>query len=449
MIKPKKILVIGGNAAGPAAAAKAKRVNPEAEVIMFEAGEYISTGTCELPYVLAGDIESYEKLVFYDEESFKKEKGVNVFTKHLIQNINTKEKYITVKNLKFNAERKYDYDSLVIATGSVCKIPAQFKGEYENVFTLKNIKDFISIQNYIDKNKVENIIIVGAGYIGLEAADALKKRNYEITILDKETLPLSSSEFEIQKMIVESLEKNNIRFIGSINNYKTIIDNNLITKINIDGRIIESDLIILATGFSPNNFLAKNSGIKIGMTGGIQVDRLLMTSANNVFAAGDCIEISNSVTNKPFYFPIATVARDYGHIAGANAAGEFNRVEPVVKNIAFKIFDKFNVEVGISSKEAEIFKLNFKEVSSTVPNLVKVMPESSEVFGKILYETNSKKILGASFLGGKEVSGYGDLISTLIKTGQTIEVLGKINYNYTPPLSPFINLLSVLGRKIK
>ncbi len=277
----------------------------------------------------------------------------------------------------------------------------------------------------------------------------MKKNNYGITILEKETLPLPSSEFEIQKKIIELLEKNNIRFLGGINEYKTIIEDDLIRKINVEGRLIESDLIILATGFYPNNSLAKNSRIKIGEFGGIQIDRLLMTSANNVFAAGDCIEILNAVTNKPFYFPIATAARDFGHIAGANAAGEFIRVEPVVKNIAFKIFDKFNIEVGISSKEAEQLKFNFKEVSSTVPNLVQVMPESSEVFGEIIYEANTKKILGASFLGGQEVSGYGDLISAFIKTDQPIQMLGKINYNYTPPLSPFTNLLSVLGRKIK
>ncbi len=137
MIKPKKILVIGGNAAGPAAAAKAKRVNPDAEVTMFEAGEFISTGTCELPYVLSGDIDSYKKLVIYDQESFKKEKGVTVLTKHLVESINKKEKFITVKNLKFNAERKYDYDSLVIATGSICKIPQQFKGNYQKCFYIK------------------------------------------------------------------------------------------------------------------------------------------------------------------------------------------------------------------------------------------------------------------------------------------------------------------------
>ena len=449
MIKPNKILVIGGNAAGPAAAAKAKRVHPEADVTMFEAGEFISTGTCELPYVLSGDIKSYEELVFFNEESFKKEKGVKVLTKHFVENINIKEKFITVKNLKFNAVRKYDYDSLVLTTGSIAKIPSQFKCKYGNVFTLKSINDFINIQNYLDKNEVENILIVGAGYIGLEAAEALKKKDYDITIIEKENLPLHSSENEIQKKILEILDKNDLRFLGGLGDYKIVAENDLIKKINIDGRLVETDLIILAAGFYPNNSLAKINKIRLGEYGGIQVDRLLMTSESNIYAAGDCIEILNYINNKSFYFPIATIARDYGHIAGANAAGEFNRVEPVVKNISFKIFDKFNVEVGITSKEAKQFGLSYSEVSSTVPNLVTVMPESSEVFGKLIYETSSKKILGASFFGGKEVSGYGDLISALIKTNQPISILNKINFNYTPPLSPFINLLAVLGKKIK
>ncbi len=278
---------------------------------------------------------------------------------------------------------------------------------------------------------------------------ALKNKNYDITILEKESLPLHSSEFEIQKKILEIIENNDIRFLGGYNEYKIVVEDDKIKKINVDGRLIETDLIILAAGFQPNNSLAKNSGIKIGKYGGIQVDKLLLTSESNIFAAGDCIEILNAITNKPFYFPVATAARDYGHIAGANAAGEFNRVEPVVKNISFKIFDKFYVEVGLTSNEAEQYKFNFNEVDGTVPNLVKVMPESIEVYGKIIYEKSSKKILGASFLGGKEVSGYGDLTAALIIANQPVDMLGKINFNYTPPLSPFINLLSVLGRKAK
>ncbi len=447
MIKPKKIVVIGGNAAGPAAAAKAKRVNPDAEVTMFEAGEFISTGTCEIPYVLSDEIESYKKIILFNEGSFKEEKKVNVFVNHLAESIDAKNKFILIRNLKNNTELQFEYDSLVIAAGSTCKIPPQFTQNYNNVFTLKNISDLIKIQNYLKNKKVENILIIGSGYIGLEAAEALIKKKYNVTILEKDILPLPLADTEIQKKIVEIIEKNNIRFLGGVQNFKLVVENNSVHKINIDGRLIDVDLVLLATGFKPNNILAKKSKINLGGFGGISVDRKLETSITSIYAAGDCIEVINDITLKPFYLPLATLAHEYGHIAGANSAGEFNRVEPVVKNISVKIFNKFNVIVGLTSKEAREHNYFFNEASASVPNLVKVMPNSGKVFGKIIFESNSRKILGASFIGGKEVSGYGDIISTLIKTNQTIDILEKINFNYTPPLSPIINLLSALSKK--
>ena len=192
-----------------------------------------------------------------------------------------------------------------------------------------------------------------------------------------------------------------------------------------------------------------NSGLEIGKTGAIKVDNKLKTSDYNIFAAGDNVEIINAVTNRPDYIPLATIAHQCAHAAGENAAGGNTYIEPFIKNLAFKIFDKYFVSVGLSSFEAEEKGLYFSAVSDIQPNLVKVMPESSNVFGKIIFDRNNKRILGAAFLGGKEVSGYGNLISAFIKTKQPGDILSKVNYNYTPPLSPFINLLSVLGRKIK
>ena len=259
---------------------------------------------------------------------------------------------------------------------------------------------------------------------------------------------MNSSEREIQKLIFETITKNNVNFIGNVKKIRPIISDQLIKSINVDNRIIDCDLVIAATGFEPNNYLALSTGIKVGNFGGIKVDSKLKTNDASIYAAGDNIEVTNSITNKPMYLPLATLAHEYGHIAGANAAGENNSVRPVVKNIAVKIFENVYSSVGLSSKEAITEKINFDEVSEIVPNLVKVMPNSKKVFGKILYDKFSLRLLGASFYGGSEVTGYADLISALINQKSKVSALSEINYNYTPPNSPFINLLSVLGRKI-
>ena len=177
MKKPLRILIIGGNAAGPAAAAKAKRFNPNADVILFEASEFISTGTCEMPYVLSGEIDNYRKLLFFSPESFMNEKGVKVLVKHFVEEINERKKQIIVQDLIEDKTLTYDYDRLIITTGSKARTLPGFDIQMKNIFTLKNVNDLIQIDNYIKENAVKNAIIIGSGYIGLEAVESLKKRN--------------------------------------------------------------------------------------------------------------------------------------------------------------------------------------------------------------------------------------------------------------------------------
>lgn len=443
----KRIIIVGGNAAGPSAAAKAKRVNPSAEVLMFEASPYISTGTCELPYVLSGLIENTEKIVFFDADKFKDEKGVDVHVNAFVQSIDRRNKEISVV-YKSGNKKVFGYDKLILTTGAKVKKLSVLTEELLNLFNLKNVSDVNLIKDFILKHKVKNTIIIGGGYIGMEAAEALNKLNLNVTLIEKNEFPMNSSEREIQKLIFETITKNNVNFIGNVKKIRPIISDQLIKSINVDNRIIDCDLVIAATGFEPNNYLALSTGIKVGNFGGIKVDSKLKTNDASIYAAGDNIEVTNSITNKPMYLPLATLAHEYGHIAGANAAGENNSVRPVVKNIAVKIFENVYSSVGLSSKEAITEKINFDEVSEIVPNLVKVMPNSKKVFGKILYDKFSLRLLGASFYGGSEVTGYADLISALINQKSKVSALSEINYNYTPPNSPFINLLSVLGRKI-
>lgn len=449
MIKPKKIIVVGGNAAGPAAAAKAKRFNPEAEVLLFEAGNFISTGTCEIPYVLSGEIDDYNRIIFFSPEDFLEKKGIKVFINHKVESINRKDNKIVVRDLIKNNALEFNYDKLVLTTGSVAVNVDQFSTSLKNVYNLKNIQDLVDILKLVKEKKLNKVVIVGSGYIGLEVAEAFNKLDVSITMVEKDRYPLPNSEPEVQHLIYELLKQKDISFYGETDKFRTTTSDNILKSINLDSRLLEFDIVLVTVGFLPNTELAKSCGLEIGTTGGIKVDTKLRTSCQNIYAAGDCIEVTNAVTNRPAYIPLATIAHDYGHIAGENAAGGNKRVEPVVKNLSVRIFDKFLVNVGLTSLEAKKENYLFDSVQEVAPSLIEVMPDSDKVFGKIIYEKDSKRILGATFFGGKEVSGFGDLISALIRTKQSVEILASVNYNYTPPLSPMVNLLSVLGRKIK
>jgi CoA-dependent NAD(P)H sulfur oxidoreductase len=449
MIKQQRIIVIGGNAAGPAAAAKAKRINPNANVKIFEAGNFISTGVCEIPYVLSGDIKNYEDIIYYSAESFLKDKGVNVYLNHLVEKINRRDKLILVKNLSTDKTIEYPYDSLILTTGSYSKSVPGFPTGLKNIFYLKSINDFLRLKEYLHENTVKSSVILGAGYIGIEAAEALIRNGIEVAIIEKEKLPLPNAEEEIGKRILTTLNNNSVRFIGSSKNLEPFIKNDSVVTVNCEGEFIQSEIVILAVGILPNVHLAELAGLDIGRSGGIKVGRKLRTSDRNIFAAGDNIEFINAITGKSDYFPFATYAHTFGHIAGENAAGGNVSADPVVKNVSIKVFDKYYSSVGLNSKEAMAHNLKFNRITTEVSNLVKVMPGSDKVYGELIYNSENKKILGASFYGGREVSGYSDLVASLIYSGQTVEFLSKISYNYTPPLSPFINLLSILGRKAK
>ncbi len=446
----RKILIVGGNAAGPSAAAKAKRTDPEAEVILFEAGEFISTGTCELPYLLAGEITSYKDIVFFDPDSFYEKKGVKVHIHYRVEQIDRKLKSVAVRNLKDNSVHNFYYDKLILTTGAKANKLPELSADYENVFNLKSVSNFIAIDNYLKNNsKFKKALIIGSGYIGLETAEAFAARGFDVSVVEKAQIPMPTAEKEISYLILDSLKKKNINFYASVEDLKFNKSNNRIESVQIEGRIKEFDIIIQAVGFKPNNNLALGANLDLGESGALVVDTKMKTSDPHIYAAGDNCESKNRITKRNFYFPLATIAHEQGHAAGANAAGGNIYTEPIVKNIAVKIFESVYVSVGLNEKEAEINKMNFSSVSALAHNLVPVMPESRKVFGKLIYENSSKLILGASFYGGPEVIGYGDLISSLIYNNNSAASLAKIDFNYTPPYSPFKNLLSILGRKIK
>ncbi len=449
MCQSNRIIVVGGNAAGPAAAAKAKRVNPNAEVILFEAGDFISTGTCELPYLFSGEIKNYNDIVFFTPETFLSQKGVKVFTNHLVTYINSKLKEIVVTNKRNNSTKNYTYDKLILTTGSVAKEIPELPFSLNNVFSLKSVSDYLKIKGYMNENNVKNILIIGSGYIGLEVADTMKSASYDITIFDKETIPFPSSDIETRHLILELMGKNNIRFLGGKDNTRFLIRDNSFYQLKHDGRYIEFDMAIVAVGVLPNNALAQNIGLNLGKHGGLIVDNRLKTSNPNIYAAGDNIEFKNFITKKYDYIPLATHARNFGYIAGENAVGGNKIADPIIPVSAFKFCNKFVAQVGLSEQRAKDIYYDYQTVNAIANNKVKVMPNSGKVFGKIIYEKQNQYILGASFIGNQEVSGYTDLISTMIYNKISAKKLSKHNYNYTPSLSPFVNLLSVLGKKIE
>lgn len=443
-----KIIVVGGNAAGPAAAAKAKRINPEANIKLFEAGQFISTGTCEIPFLFSGQIDDYKKLIFFNEKSFFEKKGVNVYLNHLVTEVDSRNKTIHVLDLLTNDKSEYSYDKLILTTGAKSKKLPFISVEYQNLFYLKSMNDYLKIKSFMDKHSVMNVGIIGSGYIGLEIADSFSKLGLKVNIIEKANLPMPTAEPEISELLLKSMNSDGVSFYPNSDSFNFSSQNGIISGIKLGKQNIDVDLVVAAIGVVPSAELGIYAGLEIGKFGGITVDNKMKTSNSNIYAAGDNIEINNFLTKKRDYFPLATLAHEFGHIAGANSAGAHEIAQPVISNFAVKLFNSGYASVGLNLKEARNHFYNVGSITEHTPNLVHVMPDSRKVLGKIIYKKDDNSILGASFLGGAEVTGYADFISLCIRNNIKLNNLAQVNYNYTPPLSPFVNLLSKISRKI-
>ncbi|MCX8010422.1 MAG: FAD-dependent oxidoreductase [Ignavibacteria bacterium] len=443
----RKIVVIGGSAAGPSAAAKAKRTNPVNDVILYEMGKYISIGTCEIPYVLSGLIDDSKKIIFYTPEKFYEEKGVLVNTTHKVESINASKKSLVITNLQTNQKFEDSFDKLILCTGSRAKCLTAFRSTLKNVFYLKTIDDLIRIEQFIKENKVKSSVVIGAGLIGLESIDFLSKFSESITFIDKEPLPLPSFSKEVRQIILDFLEEKGYLFIGNVNDFRTTEKDNLVSALTIGTQKIECDLVLVAIGFEPSSELAISAGLVLNKDNTIKVDKKLNTSDSNIYSAGDCISVEEFITKKQMWLPLATLAHNFGHVAGANASGESIYAPSVVRNIILKVGNYSIAQVGLTEKEMSEKYFKFSIVSSFGNSRVHIMPGGEKHFIKIFYENGSKKILGANLIGGEDIVGKANLISLCIKNRIALDKLSEVDFGYTPPLSPFIETLSVLSKK--
>lgn len=444
----RKIIVIGGSAAGPAAAAKAKRVNPQNEVILYEAGKYISIGTCEIPYVLSGEVESVEKLIFFNPETFEKEKGVKVKINHRVEFIDKHKKKIFVRDLITQKVFEDNYDKLILCTGSLKKIHPAFRNGLQNVFYLKTIDDVRAIQNFVAENKINTALVIGASYTGLEALEFVRNIASEIYLIDIYDLPLPGYDLEIRKILLDKLTEKKINFLGNVKAIKPFEKDDRVVRVKLNNEQIEVDFILISIGFEPNNSLAKSANLSLNSPcGSIKVDEKQKTSDDNIYAAGDCCGVKEFITKKTRWIPLATYAHNQGHTAGANAAGEPAVFGQVVRNAAFRFFDLNVAIVGLTNDELEDNQIKFREVSAIGNSRVRIMPGGEKHFLKIKFKPDDKRIVSANLIGGDDIVGKANLISFAIKNNIPITKFFETDFLYTPTLSPLIETLSILGKK--
>jgi NADPH-dependent 2,4-dienoyl-CoA reductase/sulfur reductase-like enzyme len=443
-----KILIIGGNAAGCAAAARAARVNPNVQVTVFEKSNVISTGTCELPYTLSNEIPDVQKLVFYTPETFAAEKKAVVKVNHEVIRIDRRAKTIRVRDRATKNEEDFPYDALIISTGSTVRREGILRdAQYENLFTLKTVSDAEKILSFLSGKGNISAVVLGGGFVGIEVAEALHNRGADVTIIDTAVEPFAFAGKEISSLILNLLQRKGIAFQGSAADQRFLKEGDSISGVRIGSRTIEAGIVLNCTGFEPSGALATAAKLETGKTGGIRVSNRMTTSDSSIYAAGDCVEYKEFLTAQNIFLPQATLAQKSGYVAGANAAGGNEYFPPVLRNISVRIFSNYFAHIGLTADEMASLSHRLIPFTALHANLVSVMPGSISNFSKIVCDRQSGKILSASFFGGSEVSGFADIIAAYLHLGRHATDLSAIPYNYTPALSHFINPLGILGRK--
>jgi len=456
---PKKILVIGGNAAGLKAAVRIKRLDPETDVTIIEKTEFLSYAACGLPYYVEDIFTEYQELmktpvgVVRNPGFFKTVKGVAVHNKNCAEEIDRKTKKVIARHTETGEAKEFFYDTLVLALGGIPVVP-QIEGiQLKNIFNLSKLEDGIAIKNVVSSGKVKKAVIVGAGLIGMEMAEAFHKRGAEVTIvemlegvlptlLDREMGMILSNYLKGEKIAVNTSERV-IRFVGDTAVRKVITDKNELA----------ADLVLVAIGVKPNVELAKKAGLLLGETGAIQVNEFLQTSDPDIYAGGDCVENTHRITGKKVFAPMGSTANKHGRIIADHIAAKGVSFPGILGTGIAKILG-FNVaRTGLSEMEARVQGYDVETVICPGPDRPHFYPGSAAIIIKLIAEKKEGRLLGAQIIGPGDVAKRIDVAVTALSFGASVKDLAHLDLAYAPPFSPamdnIITAANVLRNKLQ
>jgi len=430
-----KIIIIGSVAAGTSVAAKARRNTEDAEIVLYDKDMDVSYAVCGIPYAVGGEVENFDELTPRNSEWFKKRYNVDIHTSHEITQVDYKKKLVHGINLITKKSFTNNFDVLVFATGSVYNTPEIFVNRhFENVFQVKNISSGKSIKKFVDENEPKKVVVIGAGYIGLEMAEQFQRLGLEVSLLQRSKYPMSHLDWDMSSRIINEMKRKNIAFFPEETVRKINGDGSLKSIETAKGTIFSADIFVLATGVKPNTALAKSMGIKLGITGAIEVNDKLETNLPNVYAVGDVAESFDRITRLPIYRPLASTANKMGRIAGDIITGGDLRHKGILGTGILRFFDLTIAQTGLTEKDALANDIAITTLYNIKPNKPDYM-KGKEMVIKAIANKENGKILGAQIIGYDGVDKRIDVFATAISFGATAEDLFHLDLAYAPPFS--------------
>ncbi|MBW2137212.1 MAG: FAD-dependent oxidoreductase [Deltaproteobacteria bacterium] len=429
-----RFVVIGGDAAGMSAASRAKRNNPDLEIIVFEMTHDVSYSACGMPYNIADPEREIDDLVVREARVFREKQGIDLRTGHSVHSIDPSSKTVLVKRVD-GQELEMDYDKLLIATGASPRIPDLPGFDLPGVMTLKKLEDGRRIKHYMATHGVRRAVIIGMGYIALEMVEAFCAREMEVSMVKPRPILLPWMNREMASVVEEEVRRHGVTMhMGQ--EIKGIEDSGSVLRVYCTDTTLDCEMVLVATGIRPNSELAKDAGLDLGPSDAISVDRTLRTSDEHIFAAGDCADAFHVVTGQRTWVPLALRANRAGWAVADNVTGRQVKLDGIAGTAVFKVFDLQVARTGLSVQEAEKYGFEPLEVMIKSGSRAHAHPGGSPIWVQLVGDRKTGRLLGAQLLGREGAAHRVNAPAVALHAGMTVQAFSQTDLAYAPPFGP-------------
>jgi NADPH-dependent 2,4-dienoyl-CoA reductase/sulfur reductase-like enzyme/rhodanese-related sulfurtransferase len=440
-----KVVIVGGVAGGATAAARIRRLDEKAQIVVFERSGYISYANCGLPYYIGDVITDAEELTLQSPESFYSRFRVNMRVHHEVTEIHPEKKTVSVKNLKTGEEFEESYDKLILSPGAKPTQPRFFGADLDKVFTLRTVEDTLRIKNYINENHPKSAVLVGGGFIGLELAENLRELGMDVTVVEYAKQLMSPFDSDMAAFIHNEMRKHDVKLVlgRAVEGFEE--KDGGVDVLLKDEAPLHADMVVLAIGVTPDTALAKEAGLELGIKGAIVVNDRMETSFPDIYAAGDAVQVKNSVTGDDALISLAGPANKQGRIIADNICGLDSRYKGSQGSSVIKVFDMTAALTGINERTAKTVGLNADTVILSPMSHAGYYPGGKVMTVKVVFEKGTYRLLGAQIVGYDGVDKRIDVLATAIRAGLKATDLKDLDLAYAPPYSSAKDPVNMAG----
>lgn len=444
-----KVVIVGGVAGGASAAARLRRLDEQAEIIVFERTGFVSYANCGLPYYIGGVIEEESALTLQSPKGFWDRFHITVKTSHEVTAIHPEEHTVEVHNLETGEHFVETYDKLILSPGAH-PIRPELPGINSNkLFSLRTVEDTLRIHSYVQEHKPTSAVVVGGGYIGIEAAENLRELGLEVTLLQRPKQLMNNLDFDMATFVHMKIRDSgiNLRLDANVTGFQEV-DGRIVTNV-AEGSPITADMVLLAIGIMPESHLAKEAGLQLGIKGAIAVNDRMETSAPDVYAVGDAVQVKHQVTGKDAVISLAGPANKQGRIVADAVVGLNSRYKGSLGSSVIKVFDLTVANTGLSEKAASAAGYQCESVVLSPGSHAGYYPGATPMTMKVVFEQETLRLLGVQIVGGEGVDKRIDVLATAIQAGIRADQLKDLDLAYAPPYSSAKDPVNMAGFMIE